>query len=507
MSASLGRFALVLHTHLPWVAHHGTWPVGEEWLHQAWATSYQPLFALLRRRAALGHRRQLTLGVTPIVAAQWDDPCMVRAHHTWLGYWQTRAAGMASASQAERRHVGQREYAEATRALADFDAHWSAGGSAALRPLVDAGTVEMLGGPLTHTFTPLIPPRLGVASMAAGLEDSVRRIGHRPRGAWTPECAWEPGMEQVFARSEVEHVVLDGPSLLGAGATTSGAWLLGESDVRVLGRDLEVTYRVWSPKRGYPGDRWYRDFHTFDHEWGFRPARVTGHHVEPHEKAPYDTLAARARVEHDAHDFVDVVRNRLVDLASAPGTIGTPHVVAAFDTELFGHWWHEGPAWLERVLDLLPAAGVEIVTLADLAENPVGRVHPGPGSWGLGKDWHVWTGPQDIADRQGSLAKEALAVLDATHPRNQRSQAHDQLVRELLLALSSDWAFMVSHDTAADYARSRFDGHARATGALAHALREGRLDDALQYAARDAERDHPFGALDSRSFLGQGLTD
>jgi 1,4-alpha-glucan branching enzyme len=314
-------------------------------------------------------------------------------------------------------------------------------------------------------------------------------------------------MEQVFARSGVEHVVLDGPSLLGAGATTSGAWLLGDGDVRVLGRDLEVTYRVWSPKRGYPGDRWYRDFHTFDHEWGFRPARVTGHHVEPHEKAPYDPLAARARVEHDAHDFVDVVRNRLLDLASAPDTIGTPHVVAAFDTELFGHWWHEGPAWLERVLDLLPAAGVEIVTLADLAENPVGRVHPGPGSWGLGKDWHVWTGPQDIADRQGSLAKEALAVLDATHPRNQRSQAHDQLVRELLLALSSDWAFMVSHDTAADYARSRFDGHARATGALVHALREGRLDDARQHAARDAERDHPFGALDSRSFLGQDLAD
>jgi 1,4-alpha-glucan branching enzyme len=92
---------------------------------------------------------------------------MVRAHHTWLAYWQTRAAGMASASQTERRHVGQREYAEATRALADFDAHWSAGGSAALRTLVDAGTVEMLCGPLTHTFTPLIPPRLAVASMAA----------------------------------------------------------------------------------------------------------------------------------------------------------------------------------------------------------------------------------------------------------------------------------------------------------------------------------------------------
>lgn len=308
-------------------------------------------------------------------------------------------------------------------------------------------------------------------------------------------------MEELFARSGVEHVVLDGPSLLGAGATTSAAWLLGDSDVRVLGRDLEVTYRVWSPKRGYPGDRWYRDFHTFDHEWGFRPARVTGQHVEPHDKAPYDPLAARARVEHDAHDFVDVVRQRLLALAADPTTIGSPHVVAAFDTELFGHWWHEGPAWLERVLELMPEAGIDIATLDDLTADPTGRVHPGPGSWGLGKDWHIWTGPQDIADLQGSLAKEALAALDATHPRVERSRPHDQLLRELLLALSSDWAFMVSHDTAAEYARGRFDTHARATSALAAALREERRDDAARHAARAAERDHPFGSLDSRAFL------
>ena len=501
MSRPLGRIAIVLHTHLPWVAHHGTWPVGEEWLHQAWATSYQPLFAMLRRRAALGHRHQLTLGVTPIVAAQWDAPCMVSAQHTWLGYWQTRAAGMATAPELARRETGSREYAASTLALTDFDAHWAAGGSAALRPLVDADTIEVLGGPLTHTFTPLIPDRLGLASLEQGLQDSVQRIGRRPRGAWTPECAWDPGMEGLLTRAGVDHVVLDGPSLLGAGATTSDTWLLGDTDVRVMGRDLDVTYRVWSPQRGYPGNRWYRDFHAFDHEWGFHASRVTGHQVEPHLKAPYDPAAARARVEIDAHDFVDVVRRRLVGLAPNSSRVPSPHVVVAFDTELFGHWWHEGPMWLERILDLLPEAGVDVVTLADLSDSPVGRVHPGPSSWGLGKDWHIWTGPADIADRQGSLAKEALAVLDDTHPRDHRSTIHDQLMRELLLALSSDWAFMVSHDTAAEYARARFDGHARTTSALVDALREGRREDARLRAVREGAADHPFGSLDARSFL------
>jgi predicted glycosyl hydrolase (DUF1957 family) len=66
---------------------------------------------------------------------------------------------------------------------------------------------------------------------------------------------------------------------------------------------------------------------------------------------------------------------------------------------------------------------------------------------------------------------------------------------------------MVSHDTAAEYARTRFDAHARATTALVDALRAGRLDDAVRRARQDAERDHPFGGLDARSFLGEAPPD
>lgn len=493
-----GRFALVLHSHLPWVAHHGSWPVGEEWLHQAWGTSYQPLAALLRRRAERGLTRQLTLGVTPVLAAQWDDPGMLAAHHTWLAYWQTRAAGMATARQDARRSTGQREFAESTAALADFDAHWSAGGSAALRALADSGVIEVIGGPLTHTFTPLVPERIARASLVAGLDDAQRRWGTRPRGAWMPECAWEPGMEALLEDAGVDRIVLDGPSLLRCGATTASAWRLGDTDVRVVGRDLDVTYRVWSPRRGYPGSRWYRDFHSYDHEWGFRPSRVTGQNIDPVRKAPYEPDRALQQVHADAQDFVDVVVRRLEGQAA---TTTDPLVVVAFDTELFGHWWHEGPLWLDRVLDLLPAAGVELTTLEGAVEDPAGRAAPGAGSWGQGKDWHVWTAPHDILDRQGALAKHALDALDATHPRAHRSAVHDQLVREVLLALSSDWAFMVTHDSAADYSRARFAEHAHSAEALAASLGRGDVEAATRQALRCAERDHPFGDLDARRFL------
>jgi len=503
VTAPIGTFSLVLHTHLPWVAHHGAWPVGEEWLHQAWATSYQPVIRVLEALANEGHRHLLTLGMTPVLAAQLDDPYLLREHHTWLGYWRVRAEGMAGAREEWRREAGRRECAEASRALSDFESRWSAGASPVLRRLIDDDVIELLGGPLTHPFLPLLPDRLVHSSMDAGLDDARRRFGRRPAGVWTPECAYEPGIERIYASTGVGHVVVDGPTLQGVEASTGDAWWLGDTDVVAFGRDLDVSYRVWSPKRGYPGDPWYRDFHTFDHEWGFRAARVTGRSIEPPDKRPYEPERAAGIVARDAADFVAVVRQRLLDLREQrQGRPGL--VVAAYDTELFGHWWHEGPAWLAAVLRMLPEAGVRVSTLTDAVGEPAGRVYPESGSWGLHKDWHIWTGERvaSMADRQGSLAKEALEVLDSTHPRLHRSIPHDALVQEMLLALSSDWAFMVSHDSAASYAWDRFHGHEeRARGLIAAlARRDAAAADARAHSARLV--DQPFPGLDARRFVG-----
>ena len=89
--ASEGTFCLVLHSHLPWLAHHGAWPVGEEWLYQAWAHSYLPVVDMLRRFADEGRQDVLTLGVTPVLAAQLDDPYCLRGMHDWLGNWHLRS--------------------------------------------------------------------------------------------------------------------------------------------------------------------------------------------------------------------------------------------------------------------------------------------------------------------------------------------------------------------------------------------------------------------------------
>ncbi|MGV9710456.1 1,4-alpha-glucan branching protein domain-containing protein [Gordonia sp. NPDC003424] len=501
-SAIPGQFSLVLHSHLPWLANHGRWPVGEEWLYQSWAASYLPVFAMLRRLADDGLRDQFSLGITPVLAAQLDDPHCCASMFEWLADWQLRAVEAAVDADADRQELGRREYRAAAQAIADFEQHWCHGGSPQIRTLAASGVVEILGGPLAHPFAPLLHPRLRRFSLTEGLADAHARWAHDPAGIWAPECAFAPGMEAEYAAAGVGHFMVDGPTLHG---DTALGRPVGDTDVVAFGRDLVVSYRVWSPKSGYPGHAAYRDFHTYDHMTGLKPSRVTGRGVPSEEKKPYDPDRADAVIDRHVDDFIGVIRRRLVDESARQGRPAL--VVAAFDTELFGHWWHEGPVWLERLLRRLPEAGVRVGTLASAKRDGfVGAPVDLPASsWGSGKDWRVWNGPQvqHLVQLNREVTETALDAVDKlVQPGTCRNRIADQIVRETLLTVASDWPFMVSKDTAAAYAVDRAHKHAHATREICDVALRGRNEQAATLAADWSRADNLFGGLDARRLRG-----
>ncbi len=512
----VGSFALVLHSHLPWLAHHGSWPVGEEWLYQSWSSSYLPVFRVLEQLASEGRTDLVTLGMTPVLAAQLDDPYCLSQFETWMGFWVERANQLASHPDDAKRTVGQYEAKVARECVDIFSSEWASGGSTIVRRLSDSHAIELLSGPATHPFQPLLDDEIASFALAVGRNDTQLRTGCLPTGIWAPECGYRPGLEETYAAAGVSHFMVDGPTLLHVGRSTADAWTIGDTDVVAFGRDLGVTYRVWSPRKGYPGGAWYRDFHTFEYDSGIRPSRVTSTRTPSESKAPYEPLAARAAVEADARDFVDVVRRRLTDLrAERNGKPGL--VVVGYDTELFGHWWHEGPMWLDRVLRLLPEAGVKVTTLGSaISDGAVaGSASPRNSSWGSGKDWSVWAGDavtSMVEDNDGLMRTWRKLIDDAVHSglATTRSEVLDQLARNALLALSSDWAFMVSKDSAAQYARDRHRQHHRNFVRLANAVRgavDGRHENwatAVHIAGEQRRTDGPFGHLDGR-LLGAAL--
>jgi 1,4-alpha-glucan branching enzyme len=498
----MGSFSLVLHTHLPWVAHHGTWPVGEEWLHQAFTGSWRRIITMLESLASEGYSDIATLGVTPVLAAMMDDPYCLSEIHSWAGRWRLRAEELAVRGGSAQ--LAAHEHRAAVACLDDIERRWLTGGlSSILRPLVDSRAIEVIGGPATHPYQPLLTDRFAAAQLRTGLADTSLRIGRTPRGIWAPECGYAPGLEDRYTEAGVQHFVVDGPAV---GDRSGLGYRVSDSDVVCFARDRPLSSRIWSARTGYPAGPEYRDFHTFDHSSGFRPARVTGLDVEPHAKLPWDCDTAMAAVHRDAHDFVGRVVERLRVLRSELGREGL--VVAAFDTELFGHWWYEGPEFLAYVLRLLPEHGVRHTTLEAARDAGLigGRIDLPASSWGAGQDSRLWDNDEvsDLVSETADVQKRLFALLDAsfdpTFESGGRSEVADQLAREAMLLSSSDWAFMVSRESAAEYARGRATSHARRFQALADLVETGDRHGAAQLARSLRAIDGPFGQLDARLF-------
>jgi 1,4-alpha-glucan branching enzyme len=67
-------------------------------------------------------------------------------------------------------------------------------------------------------------------------------------------------------------------------------------------------------------------------------------------------------------------------------------VCSPYDAELFGHWWFEGPQWLEHVAREMERRGVPRMTLGEALEAVPARTTLSlpEGSWGEGGDHRVW---------------------------------------------------------------------------------------------------------------------
>ncbi|MFA5890151.1 MAG: 1,4-alpha-glucan branching protein domain-containing protein [Actinomycetota bacterium] len=492
----MGIFALVLHTHLPYVRHNGVWPCGEDFFHQAAVESYLPLLGVLEDLGAHGMTGLMSLGLSPMVAHQMEDPHMLRELGLYLGRFEARAWQQV----ANYEGVFTPEFKDlaahfAIHARAQSDRLDACGGIArSFGAIADAGVVELLGGPVTHPFLPRVrAPELIDAQVRLGAEEHKRILGRRPRGMWLPECAYQPGagIEETFARAGVGHVVVDGPTMLksaGPGSTFAPR-RIGTSDVVAFARDLDVSYRVWSPTGGYPSGKWYRDFYHYDLEAGFKNWRVTSIHKSIGEKRPYEPKRAAAAARQDAENFAALIAETLSAAERRTGREGV--VVAAYDTELFGHWWFEGPEFLRHlftVLDSIP--GVRACSLERARElldepEPVDLIE---GSWGFRKDDRSWVsdGTQDMWWFLGEIERETPRLLqEFAGATGARREALSQLVRETMLLESSDWPFMVIRGRAPEYAYERFATHQSRWHRLADLIRSDASEDVI--AAATAE--------------------
>lgn len=461
----MGTFCLVLHTHLPYLRRNGVWPSGEDLFHQAATESYLPLLEMFERLANDGFKETFTIGLSPMVAHQLADPYLLGELGWFLGRMEPRAVRNAVMYEGTHR--------DEIRALAGWYAVWGRERSDTLDRLcardgnlaksfarfAREGLTEILGGPATHPLLPETLPRLANLQLALGRDAAVADLPWG--GIWLPECHYRPGIEEPLARAGVTHLVVDGPTMISSGGDTNRARRIGDSGVLAFPRDLDVTYKVWSPTGGYPSGRWYRDFFHYDIEAGFKDWRVTSTRRPLHEKRAYEPEVALAAARKDAADFAAHIVATLDTRERETGRDTT--IVAAYDTELFGHWWFEGPTFLEALLRELADSPVTLSTLRGVRDREDHEpIELREGSWGFRKDLRSWIAPetQYMHDTLRAVESELVAELDRfPAPVGARGAALKQATREALLLRASDWPFLVLRGRNPDYAWERFHSH------------------------------------------------
>jgi 1,4-alpha-glucan branching enzyme len=170
-------------------------------------------------------------------------------------------------------------------------------------------------------------------------------------------------------------------------------------------------------------------------------------------------------------------------------------LTVTFDAELFGHWWFEGIDWLGRVLRELAARGPRPVTVDEYLreEPPTERAELQEGSWGKNNDHSTWANEKTtwMWTELARMAEEMATLRRIEVGGALRDRPAKQAARELLLAQSSDWPFLVTTGQAADYAVERFRSHALRFRRCVDLAQHGTADDEVEL--RSLERaDNPF---------------
>jgi len=490
----IGHVNIVLHTHLPWVKKAGKWPFGEEWLYQAIFDSYIPLTQTFLQLRDQGYSFKFTMNITPVLGEMLLDEYLQQGFvdyakefiksletdktdvsedlkHYWLDLAKTRLNFFESIER-------------------DLPGIWE--------ELQDQGYLTLITSGATHGFLPLLGRDETIdLQVKTGILFHNGTFGKKPRGFWLPECAYRPrtyhvaggavvlrpGIEEFLDKYGIDYTFLDSkpfenyvspePWMTGKSGQCNlfQAYRLNNSNVVGFPRHDLLCSQVWSADFGYPGDGSYMEFHKRSSYSGARFWKITNKNIDFKDKQPYDPLAALKTVGGHAHHYASRIVGELADYYSESRKEGI--VTLTFDTELFGHWWFEGPKFLEFLVKELAEAPVGWTSGEDYLDNYSvdARCFLGETSWGEGGHYRVWFNPDvewmwpQIYEAENIAYRALKAGKNVADDRLLK-----QLMREVLLLTASDWQFLITTGGAVDYAKERFAFHLANVMDLASAI-------------------------------------
>ncbi|MCK6509011.1 DUF1957 domain-containing protein [Myxococcota bacterium] len=520
----VGYLSILLHAHLPFV-RHPEYPdfLEEDWLYEAITETYIPLLQMMERLQRDRVPFALTMSLTPPLCEMLHDTLLQDRYIARLERLLALAERQAHTHKGTRFHeASDHAYHDLKTVHEDYTQRWKRDLLGAFARLQDEGGLSIVTCPATHGYLPLMATdEARHAQIEIGVRNYTRHFGRAPRGIWLSECAYAPGMELLLKDAELQYFFMESHGLLHA--TPSPRYgtarpICTPAGVMAFGRDQECSHQVWSAEEGYPGDPLYREFYRdlgYDlpqeelgdcrhpdgirRNLGIKYHRITGK-VDLSKKEPYVPTWARERAALHAGDFL---RNRIKQCRYLHALHGiTPHLTAPYDAELFGHWWFEGPLFLEFLFRkaAFDQDEIQLITPEDYLRLPQSHqvVRPALSSWGANGYYGVWLNhTNEWIYPHLHHAEEQMAQITRrfSSPTTLQKRALNQMARELVLAQSSDWAFIMTMQTTVPYAEKRTREHITRFQTLADQLVRNQID--LPTLQEIESKDNLFPEIDA----------
>lgn len=485
---------LHLHTHMPYVMNHDMWPHGTVWLSEVVCESYLPILEVIQDLHQEGIRPTLSFDFSPILLAQLS-------HSNALSIFTEYVKQQIEQSEKDLDKFSKIPEAVQNIPMGEFWKSFYEERLQTLHGMNDSsiierlriaeqdGLIEIMTCGLTHAYLPLLDFEQSTRmQIASSVKMHELYFAHKPRAIFLPECGYAPKLigengeyylEDIILEQSINMIVLDQQhSMKYVDSEHDVVRILPESlrplsqvrlqktyknqSLKVLIRHKSASDKVWSEKSGYPSHSAYLDFHKREFDSTLRYWKVTNHPEYTQEKYPYMMADAKKQAQIDAKEYVEYLEELALSYSEQVNETGV--ICLAFDTELFGHWWFEGPEFLSNFIREMDRS--DILSLKFPSEiqwnDSIHTVQCSAGSWGMNGTDETWKNAStmwlldNIHDAEQRF-EDRVHSIDINDQLEKRIM--DQALRELLLMQASDWPFLITKNQASDYAKERFMQH------------------------------------------------
>lgn len=521
-----GYIAIILHSHLPFVRHpeYNDF-LEEDWLYEAITETYLPLLDVFERLVNDNINFHITLSLTPTLLEMFKDDLLMKRYRIHLSNLieLSNKEIKRTSNDHDINLLAKMYHNRFVHYMDMFENKYNGNITAGFKKFMESGFVELVTCAATHAYLPLlIDEKWQDIQIHIGIDAFTYHLNAKPDGIWLPENAYIEGLDGILNKYQIQYTFLDAHGVLNASVRPKyGVYapICSEKGVHFFGRDMQSAKQVWSAKEGYPGDYDYREFYRdigydLDLEYikpylhsdgsrsnlGIKYYRITG---KTDHKQPYVPQWAMNKVLIHAGNFVFNREKHIEYLSSIMDR--KPIITAMYDAELFGHWWFEGPDFIEQVFRKLHEINGPVKAISPkmyLREYPNNQVaQPSQSSWG-DKGYHeVWlNGTNDWIYRHLHIAQERMNEIMSIGKTSQKQyRAINQALRELLLAQSSDWPFIMNSGTMVEYAKKRFISHISRFTKLYEQIKHNRIEH--RFLEEIESKDNIFSWIDYRNYI------